>query len=98
MINIIQRNSSLVVVYITHRTSSSSFPVSVVPHLADRGVLRGENSRLLAAPETLFLPVFLPCCRRPELGAVRGENMVPVAVLRTAPQPGYGCESDRKHN
>ena len=54
-------------------------------HLAERGVLRGENSRLLAAPETLFLPVVLPCCLRPEPGAVRGLNM-PAAIPRTAQQ------------
>lgn len=57
------------------QTTGKTLPVSVFTHLADRGVLRGENSRLVAAPETLFLPVFLPCCRRPELGAPRGLNI-----------------------
>lgn len=54
-----------------------------VTHLADRGVLRGEKSRLVAAPWTLFLPVLLPCCLRPELGAVRGVYMAD-RVPRTA--------------
>lgn len=44
----------------------------LLTHLAD--VLRGENSRLLAVAETLFLPGVLPCLR-PEPGAVRGLNM-----------------------
>lgn len=51
--------------------------------LADRGVLRGENSKLVAAPETLFLPVVLAGCLRPELGAVRGLN-IPARIPRSA--------------
>ncbi|TNN60480.1 hypothetical protein EYF80_029331 [Liparis tanakae] len=50
--------------------------VECLAHLADSPVLRGEeNSRLVAAPETLLLPVVRPCCRRPELGVARGVNM-----------------------
>lgn len=70
-----------------HRQSSeyTKTPSSGSTHLAERDVLRGENSRLLAAPETLFLPVVLPCCLRPEPGAVRGLNM-PAVIPRTAQQ------------